>query len=99
MKGAGRVIELAPKEFGLLEYRMRNAGQQVTRAEIAQQVWHFPFAEPSNVVDVYVRYLRNRIDGPFDRKLIHTVRGIGYQMHGAGQCACTRTRSTGYVTR
>jgi two-component system OmpR family response regulator len=82
VKRAGRVIELAPKEFGRLEYRMRNAREQVTRAEIAQQVWHFPFAKPTNVVDVYVSYLRNKIHAPFDRKLIHTVRGIGYQMHG-----------------
>jgi DNA-binding response OmpR family regulator len=86
VKRAGRVIELTPKEFGLLECLMRNAGQRVTRAQIVQQM--FPRArrsrrdEPTNVVDVYVNYLRNKINGPLDRKLIHTVRGIGYEMHG-----------------
>ena len=80
VKRAGRVIELTPTEFGLLEYLMRNAGQQLTRAQIVQQVWNYPFDTLTNVVDVYVNYLRNKINGPSDRKLIHTVRGIGYEM-------------------
>lgn len=84
VKRAGRVIELTPKEFGLLEYLMRNAGQHVTRAQIVQQVWNYPFDTLTNVVDVYVNYLRKKIEGPLDRKLIYTVRGIGYEMHGAG---------------
>ena len=82
VKRAGRVIELTPKEFGLLEYLMRNAGQQLTRAQIVQQVWNYPFDTLTNVVDVYVNYLRNKIEGPLDRKLIYTVRGVGYEMHG-----------------
>jgi DNA-binding response OmpR family regulator len=82
VKRAGRVIELTPTEFGLLEYLMRNAGQQLTRAQIVQQVWNYPFDTLTNVVDVYVNYLRSKIEGPLDRKLIHTVRGIGYEMHG-----------------
>jgi DNA-binding response OmpR family regulator len=82
VRRAGRVIELTPKEFGLLEYLMRNAGQQLTRAQIVQQVWNYPFDTLTNVVDVYVNYLRNKIEGPRDRKLIYTVRGVGYEMHG-----------------
>lgn len=77
---AGRVIELTPKEFGLLEFFMRNAGKHVTRAQILNQVWKMPYDTLTNVVDVYVNYLRNKINGPLDRKLIHTVRGIGYEM-------------------
>src|SRR5277367_5111944 len=84
VKRAGRVIELTPKEFGLLEYLMRNVGKHVTRAQILNQVWNYPFDTLTNVVDVYVNYLRKKIEGPLDRKLIYTVRGIGYEMHGAG---------------
>jgi DNA-binding response OmpR family regulator len=82
VKRGGRTIELTPKEFGLLEYLMRNAGQRVTRAQIVQQVWNYPCDTLTNVVDVYVNYLRKKIEGPLDRKLIYTVRGIGYEMHG-----------------
>lgn len=82
VKRAGRVIELTPKEFGLLEYLMRNAGTHVTRAQILNHVWNVPYDTLTNVVDVYVNYLRNKINGPLDRKLIHTVRGVGYEMHG-----------------
>jgi two-component system, OmpR family, copper resistance phosphate regulon response regulator CusR len=81
VKRAGRVIELTPKEFGLLECLMRNAGRHVTRAQILNQVWNLPNDTLTNVVDVYVNYLRNKISGPSDRKLIHTVRGVGYEMH------------------
>jgi DNA-binding response OmpR family regulator len=81
VKRAGHVIELTPKEFGLLECLMRNAGKHVTRAQILNQVWKLPCDTLTNVVDVYVSYLRNKINGPLDRKLIHTVRGIGYEMH------------------
>lgn len=83
---AGRVIELTPKEFGLLEYLMRNAGKQVTRAQILNQVWNSPNDTLTNVVDVYVNYLRKKINGPSDRKLIHTVRGIGYEMRAVAEC-------------
>jgi DNA-binding response OmpR family regulator len=87
VKRAGRVIELTPKEFGLLECLMRNAGKHVTRAQILNQVWKLPYDSLTNVVDVYVNYLRNKINGPLDRKLIHTVRGIGYEMHAVSDPA------------
>ena len=86
VKRAGRVIELTPKEFGLLEYLMRNVGKHVTRAQILNQVWNLPNDTLTNVVDVYVSYLRNKINGPLDRKLIHTVRGVGYEMRAIADC-------------
>jgi two-component system copper resistance phosphate regulon response regulator CusR len=85
VKRAGRVIELTPKEFELLEYLMRNAGKHVTRAQILNQVWNLPNDSLTNVVDVYVNYLRKKINGPSDRKLIHTVRGIGYEMSAVAE--------------
>ena len=90
VKRAGRVIELTPKEFGLLECLMRNAGKHVTRAQILNQVWKLPNDTLTNVVDVYVSYLRNKINGPLDRKLIHTVRGIGYEIHAVADRAGPR---------
>jgi DNA-binding response OmpR family regulator len=83
VKRAGRAIELTPKEFGLLEYLMRNAGQRVTRAQIIEHVWNLSFDTMTNVVDVYINYLRKKIDGAPERKLIHTVRGVGYEMHAS----------------
>jgi len=73
-----RAIELTAKEFALLEYLARHAGEVVTRAMIAEHVWDMSFDSFSNVIDVYVRYLRRKIDEPFERKLIHTRRGVGY---------------------
>jgi DNA-binding response OmpR family regulator len=78
VRRAGRTIELTPKEFLLLEYLMRNAGKHVTRAQIIEHVWNLSFDTMTNVVDVYINYLRKKIDASSDRKLIHTVRGIGY---------------------
>jgi len=75
-----RRIELTPKEFSLLEYLMRNAGRRVTRAMIIEHVWNFTFDTMTNVVDVYINYLRKKVDEGFDRKLIRTVRGVGYQL-------------------
>ncbi len=80
VKRAGRTIELTPKEFSLLEYLMRNAGKHVTRAQIVEHVWNLSFDTMTNVVDVYINYLRKKVDASSDRKLIHTVRGIGYLM-------------------
>jgi DNA-binding response OmpR family regulator len=80
VRRARRTIELTPKEFGLLECLMRNAGQSLTRAQILRHVWNSVFDTHTNVVDVYVNYLRKKIEGPLERKLIHTVRGIGYEM-------------------
>jgi heavy metal response regulator len=75
---AGRNIELTAKEFALLEYLARHAGEVVTRTMIAEHVWDMNFDSFSNVIDVYIRYLRRKIDEPFEPKLIHTRRGVGY---------------------
>jgi len=77
---AGKRIELTPKELALLEYLMRNAGQCVTRAMIVENVWRLSADTMTNVVDVYINYLRKKIDEGFDTKLIHTVRGVGYRV-------------------
>lgn len=71
-------IELTSKEYALLEYMMRNAGQVLTREQIVEHVWNFDFEYDSNIVDVYMRYLRRKIDTPFPEKLLHTIRGHGY---------------------
>lgn len=73
-------ISLTSKEYSLLEYLMRHQGQVLTRTQIADHVWDYSFYTDSNVVDVYIRYLRNKIDKGFDKKLIQTVRGFGYVM-------------------
>lgn len=75
----GREIELTPREFSLLEYFMRNLGKQVTREMIAQDVWKLAPGTMTNVVDVYVTYLRKKIDEGEDIKLIHTLRKVGYE--------------------
>lgn len=82
VKRAGRKIELTPKEFALLDYLMRNSGQGVTRAQIIEHVWHLSFDTMTNVVDVYINYLRKKVDASSDRKLIRTIRGVGYQLQG-----------------
>jgi two-component system copper resistance phosphate regulon response regulator CusR len=74
----GLKIELTPKEFALMEYFIRNQGKAVSKAEIAEKVWDINFETSSNVVEVYVNYLRNKVDKPFQKKLIHTVFGQGY---------------------
>lgn len=79
----GKRIELTSKEFGLLEYLMLNAGRRVTRAMIIEHVWNLSFDTCTNVVDVYVNYLRRKVDDGYARRLIHTVRGVGYEL-GAG---------------
>jgi len=75
---AGREIELRPREFTLLEYLMRNAGRVVSKTMILSHVWDYAFDPRTNVVDVLVFRLREKIDKEFPTKLIHTVRGIGY---------------------
>ncbi|GAB4271894.1 heavy metal response regulator transcription factor [Deferrisoma sp.] len=75
---AGRSIELTAKEFALLEYFLRNAGRVLTRTMILEHVWDQSFDSYTNVVDVYVNYLRKKVDQGFEPKLIHTVRGVGY---------------------
>ena len=74
----GVALDLTPKEFSLLEYLLRHEGQTVTRAEIIQQVWNLSYDTMTNVVDVYINYLRKKVDAPAKVKLIHTVRGAGY---------------------
>jgi DNA-binding response OmpR family regulator len=74
-----RTVMLTPREFALLEFLARHAGVSVTRAMIAEGVWNHASETMTNVVDVYINYLRNKIDAGFERKLIHTVRGVGYQ--------------------
>jgi DNA-binding response OmpR family regulator len=81
---AGHNIELSPKEFALLEYLMRHAGQPVTRTAIVEQVWKLNFDTMTNVVDVYINYLRRKVDTGYDHALIRTVRGVGYQIGGNG---------------
>lgn len=74
----GREIALSAKEFSLLESLMRHKGSVLSRAQLENQVWDYDFDGGSNVIDVYIRYLRRKIDDPFEKKLIHTVRGAGY---------------------
>jgi two-component system, OmpR family, copper resistance phosphate regulon response regulator CusR len=81
---AGRHIELTTKEFALLEYLMRNAGRRLTRAMIIEHVWNLTFDSTTNVVDVYINYLRRKVDDGFSPSLIHTVRGVGYQISSEG---------------
>jgi two-component system copper resistance phosphate regulon response regulator CusR len=73
-------IELAPKEFGILEYMMRNKGRPLSRTMIVEHVWDMDYDGLTNIVDVYIRHLRSKIDDRFTLKLIHTVRGIGYMI-------------------
>ncbi|MEN6472850.1 MAG: response regulator transcription factor [Syntrophaceae bacterium] len=81
MRG-GAKITLSVKEFALLEYLMRNADSVVTRTMIAEHVWDINFDTFTNVIDVYINYLRNKIDRDSEKKLIHTVRGRGYVLKG-----------------
>jgi two-component system, OmpR family, response regulator len=71
-------VELSPKEFGLLEELLRHAGEVLTRTHLIEHVWDFAYDGDSNVVDVYIRYLRNKLDRPFGRGSVQTVRGVGY---------------------
>jgi two-component system copper resistance phosphate regulon response regulator CusR len=77
---AGENIELAPKEFSILEYMMRNRGRPLSRTMIVEHVWDMDYDGLTNIVDVYIRHLRSKIDDKWPAKLIHTVRGIGYML-------------------
>lgn len=79
-KRGEREIKLSVREFSVLEYLMRNAGIVLSREQIEEHMWSFDNEGGSNVVDVYIRYLRKKIDDDFEKKLIHTVRGAGYVM-------------------
>ena len=75
---AGQEVELSAKEYAILECLMRNKGAVLTREKIGSSVWGYDYMGGSNIVDVYVRYLRRKLDEPFETKLIQTVRGVGY---------------------
>ncbi|HWF08668.1 MAG TPA: response regulator transcription factor [Bryobacteraceae bacterium] len=86
-------IELAPKEFGILEYMMRNKGRPLSRTMIVEHVWDMDYDGLTNIVDVYIRHLRSKIDDRFQQKLIHTVRGIGYMIEAPEKNAAPKTGS------
>lgn len=77
-KRGEKIIELTGKEYALLEYFMRNVNRVLTRALISEQIWNYNFDTGTNVIDVYINHLRSKIDDGFEKKLLHTVRGIGY---------------------
>jgi two-component system OmpR family response regulator len=79
----GVEVELTPKEFALLELFLRHPGEALSRTRILEHVWDFAYEGDSNVVDVYVRYLREKLDRPFGRRSIETVRGVGYRLREA----------------
>jgi DNA-binding response OmpR family regulator len=81
---AGTEITLTPREFSVLEYLIRRRGEVVTKTEILQHVWDSHYSGDPNVVEVYVGYLRRKIDAPFDRQGIETVRGVGYRLAADG---------------
>ena len=76
----GKEIDLQPREFQLLEYLMRNAGQSVTRTMLLEKVWEYHFDPQTNVIDVHISRLRSKIDKGFDRPMLQTVRGAGYRL-------------------
>lgn len=79
---SGREIELSSREFAILEYLMRNAGMVLSREQIEQYIWNYEYGGSSNIVDVYIRNLRKKIDEDFEPKLIRTVRLVGYTIRG-----------------
>jgi two-component system copper resistance phosphate regulon response regulator CusR len=85
VKRAGKSIELTATEFGLLEYLMRRPNRALSRTMIEEQVWDYHFDSSSNVVDVYIRRLRKKVDHGYSQPLIHTVRGAGYMLKGKYQ--------------
>ena len=80
VRRGGQPIDLQPREFQLLEFLMRHAGQVVTRTMLLEGVWDYHFDPQTNVIDVHVSRLRSKIDRGFDRPLLHTVRGVGYRL-------------------
>ena|SRR5258706_15844080 len=78
-------IDLSPKEFALLEFLMRHEGQPVSRTAIVEQVWKLNIDTMTNVVDVYINYLRRKVDSGYAHALIRTIRGVGYQIGGNGR--------------
>ena len=83
VRRGSRLIDLSPREFAVLEYLMRHPNQVLSRTQIGEHVWNFDFYNESNVVDVYIGYLRRKIDRDSDYPLIHTIRGFGYRLSEA----------------
>ncbi len=79
----GTEIDLTPREFALLEYLMCNAGQVLTKTQLLNGVWDLPLGDHGNIVEVYIGYLRRKIDAPFDAASLETVRGVGYRLSAA----------------
>ena len=77
-KRGEKIIDLTAKEYALLEYFMRNSNRVLTRTIIAEHIWNYNFDTGTNVIDVYVNHLRGKVDGDEEKKLIHTIRGVGY---------------------
>jgi len=80
VKRGGKKLDLQPREFRLLEYLMRHAGQTVTRKMLLENVWDYHFDPQTNVIDVHISRLRSKIDRDFAQSLLHTVRGSGYRL-------------------
>ncbi|MEC2064927.1 two-component system response regulator YkoG [Bacillus inaquosorum] len=78
----GKEVELTPREFDLLVYMLKHPQQVLTREQILNSVWGFDYIGDTNVVDVYIRYIRKKLDYPYEKQLIHTVRGVGYAIKG-----------------
>jgi len=85
-------VELAPKEFSILEYLMRNRGRPLSRTMIVEHVWDMDYDGLTNIVDVYIRHLRSKIDDKYPVKMIHTVRGIGYMLEVPEKAATSADR-------
>jgi two-component system copper resistance phosphate regulon response regulator CusR len=83
VRRSGQLIELTAKEYALLEYLMSHPGRAFSRTMIIEHVWDQSFEGVTNIVDVYVRYLRRKVDQEFPVKLIHTIRGVGYSIHSS----------------
>ena len=81
---SGQSIDLQPREFQLLEFLMRHRGEAVTKVEILNSVWDMNFRGDENLVEVYISYLRRRIDAPFGCQAIQTIRGVGYRLAADG---------------
>jgi DNA-binding response OmpR family regulator len=79
----GRRIDLTPREYAILEFMMRTPGRPVTRATLLEEVWNMPPDPTTNIVDVYMKYVRDKVDLPGERKLTHTIRGVGYELRDA----------------
>ncbi len=80
VRRSGRLIDLSPREYAVLEYLMRHPNQVLTRTQIGEHVWNFDFYNESNVVDVYIGYLRRKVDKDSETPLIQTIRGVGYRL-------------------